>query len=562
MVKNLLTALKRWPITSVNVWMVSMVALFWICNPRRAWKTFVSNRRRCREDSGLRLLKEEEWPKQPELEKNKSVSEEHRPEREETLYSAKKEPDEWDALLARRKLWRTFRVTAWALRFKHNSLTKKHKTKKRTGPLTTEELSYARDQWIRREQAGVKPDIESPSWKLVTEGNTGIFKCKGRIPGYQPTYIEGGVFADKLIRHIHEDIKHLGVASTVAAVREEWWIPQQRSKVKKIINNCYLCKVFSTQPYGPTETAAPPPVRTECGRPFETTGIDFAGPLSYMISKKEQGKCHILIFTCATSRAVHLEMTKSQTTEEFQRKLNAFITRRTRPKSIVSDNAAVFKTTATWIRMIRKSEALQDFLAQQQIMWQFNLSRSPWWGGLYERLIKEVKRTLYKTMGRTHLEYAQVEAVVMDIERHLNNRPLTYMESESGEEQVLTPNTTTIEDIELDRDEVTKLHARLNEKRQHVWQRWKKEYVHSLMESDRIKRGECNYPEIGEIVLIIGDEKNRGEWKKGRVLTHIRGRDRVVRGVGLLHKGNQIQRPLQLICPLEYEADMKGTRRS
>ncbi|XP_068723917.1 uncharacterized protein [Montipora capricornis] len=416
MVKNLLTALKQWPITSVNVWMDSMVALFWICNPGKAWKTFVSNRERkiaeitqetgiewryCPTDRNLAdlgsrgaslekmqrgqwfegpewLLKEEEWPKQPELEKTKSCSDEHRPEREETLYSAKKEPDEWDVLLARSKLWRTFRVTAWALRFKHNSLTKKHKTKKRTGPLTTKELSYARDQWIRKEQAGVELDIESPSWKLVTEGNTGIFKCKGRIPGYQPTYIDGGVFADKLIHHIHEDIKHLGVASTMAAVREEWWIPQLRSKVKKIINNCYLCKVFSTRPYGPTETASLPPFRTECGRPFETTGIDFAGPLSHKISKKEQGKCHILIFTCATSRAVHLEMTKSQTAEEFQRKLNGFITRRTRPKCIVSDNASVFKTTATWIRKIRKSEALQDFLAQQQVMWQFNLSRSPW----------------------------------------------------------------------------------------------------------------------------------------------------------------------------------------
>ena len=43
-------------------------------------------------------------------------------------------------------------------------------------------------------------------------------------------------------------------------------------------------------------------------------------------------------------------------------------------------------------------------------------------------------------MGRTHLEYAQVEAVAMDIEGHLNNRPLTDMESETGEEKVLTPN--------------------------------------------------------------------------------------------------------------------------
>ena len=93
--------------------------------------------------------------------KSKSVSEEHRPEREEMLYSAEKERDEWDTLLDRSKLWRTLRVTAWALPFKHNSLTKRHKTKKITRPLTTEELSYAKDQWIRKEQA---------------EENTGIFK--------------------------------------------------------------------------------------------------------------------------------------------------------------------------------------------------------------------------------------------------------------------------------------------------------------------------------------------------------------------------------------------------
>ena len=259
MVKNLLTALGRWPIRSVNVWMDSMVALFWICNPGRAWKTFVSNRvrkiagitqetgiewRYCPTEKNLAdlgsrgaslekmqrgqwfegaewLLHEEEWPEQPELEKTKSVSEEHRPEKEV-------------------------------------------------------ELSYARDRWIRKEQADLEPDLGSPGWKLVTDENTGILKCKGRIPGYQPTYIEGGVFADKLIRHIQNDIKHLGVASTMAAVREEWWIPQLRSKVKKIINSRYLCKVFSAQPYRPTETAALPPFRTECGRPFETTGIDFA----------------------------------------------------------------------------------------------------------------------------------------------------------------------------------------------------------------------------------------------------------------------------------------------
>ena len=86
-----------------------------------------------------------------------------------------------------------------------------------------------------------------------------------------------------------------------------------------------------------------PRFQAEEGWLFETTGVDFAGLLDYKVTKKEQGKCYVLIFTGATSRAVHLEVTKSQTVEEFQRKLNSFIARKTRPGLIISDNASVFK---------------------------------------------------------------------------------------------------------------------------------------------------------------------------------------------------------------------------
>ena len=41
MAKNLCTALQRWPIKSVTIWMDSMVALYWITNPGRGWKVFV-----------------------------------------------------------------------------------------------------------------------------------------------------------------------------------------------------------------------------------------------------------------------------------------------------------------------------------------------------------------------------------------------------------------------------------------------------------------------------------------------------------------------------------------
>lgn len=600
--KNINTALLRWPIKSTTIWMDSMTALYWICNPGKPWKVFVSNRvRKIAEitndskivwkycptkmnlaDLGSRgsplnkmeaekwfegpdwLLDEEGWPEQPKLETSTIISEECSPAKLNALLTVDREPDEWDVVIEKHPYWKAMRITAWAMRFVNNCRAKNAQGEE-IMPLTLEEISDAEERWVKRVQSDVNVELENPGWTIVKD-DRGILRCKGRITGYQPIYLEKGVFTDKLIRHVHKEGLHLGIPNTMAAIREKYWIPKLRSKVKKVINDCAKCKTFSTKPYGTTATAALPAFRTESSRPFQTTGVDFAGPLEYKISKEEKGKCYILIFTCATSRAVHLEVTKSQTAEELQQKLTAFITRRTRPELIISDNAQTFKTTAEWIQQIRKSEALQDFLAKQNIRWQFNLAKSPWWGGMYERLIKDVKKTLYKTMGRANLTLEQFESVVMDIERHLNNRPLTYMESEAGEEQVLTPNLIMwgqdahiIEDIEADLDEVSKIHRRLMEKKQHAWRRWKTEYIHSLMESHRISKGTDRHPEVGEIVLLVGDEKNRGEWKKGKVTRLIRGKDGVIRGVKLLHKGHQLERPLSLICPLEIQAATQST---
>jgi hypothetical protein len=71
------------------------------------------------------------------------------------------------------------------------------------------------------------------------------------------------------------------------------------------------------------------------------------------------------------------------------------------------------------------------------------------------------------------------------------------------------------------------------------------------MESQRVNGKPVNAPEVGEVVLVVGEEKNRSEWKKGRVVRQVKGKDGVVRGVVLLHKGHTIERPLQLVCPLE-----------
>ena len=60
------------------------------------------------------------------------------------------------------------------------------------------------------------------------------------------------------------------------------------------------------------------------------------------------------------------------------------------------------------------------------------------------------------------------------------------------------------------------------------------------MEYHRVNKNTSPVPEIGEIVLIVGEEKNKGRWMKGKVVKHVKEKDGLVRGVIILHEGNYL----------------------
>ena len=108
-------------------------------------------------------------------------------------------------------------------------------------------------------------------------------------------------------------------------------------------------------------------------------GVDFAGPLfvkSKVKDDPEMAKVYIALFTCATSRAVHLELVPSLDAPTFLLCLGRFIGRRGLPKLIVSDNA---KTLVSLFEL----EDVQEHLSSKGIRWQFNLAKAPWWGGFF-----------------------------------------------------------------------------------------------------------------------------------------------------------------------------------
>ena len=336
------------------------------------------------------LLNKIDWPDQPVLKSTSQVNEETKKVTDVIAYTSKRKPDEWDNLLDRKSYWKTLRISSWILRFINNCKAKAKNEKGTAVPLQTEEILRARNYWIVKVQKDIPEILEKPGFKLEKDPETGILKCAGRVQEYKPIYLENGVFTQKLVQCVHQKIGHLGVASTMATLKEEWYMIHMRAQVKKQIRQCNIFKVFSTKPFRGNITAPLPKFRTDVSRPFQHSGVDFCGPVVYR-ENKEEAKAYVIIFTCAAMRAVHLESTKSQLADEFQAKLNAFITRRTRPETLISDYGGAFKATADWIRNLRRSGRLHDYFVQQEIIWKFNVSKAAWWGVIYERLIKDIK---------------------------------------------------------------------------------------------------------------------------------------------------------------------------
>ena len=147
--------------------------------------------------------------------------------------------------------------------------------------------------------------------------------------------------------------------------------------------------------------------------PFRVVGIDFAGPFHL---KGQDEKAYVINFSCATTRAVYFTTMQNLVASDFIDKLNEFIAVRTRPKKIISDNAQMFQAASKFIKKLRKSEELHDYLSDQGITCEFILAKSTWKGSFYERLHKDLKNILYQKLGRSHLTYEGLSRVIKDIE--------------------------------------------------------------------------------------------------------------------------------------------------
>ena len=405
--------------------------------------------------------------------------------------------------------------------------------------------------------------------KLKPFERDGILYLGGRVPlpaNRKPLVIvpASGRVTELLVMHHHLSCGHAGASHVLSSVRRKHWIIHGMATVRRILKGCSNCRLLNAPPC--QQVMAPlPNFRTEVDfYPFIHTGLDYFGPI-YVKVNRTRVKRYGCLFTCMQTRAVHIEIVHNMTTDSFLMALLRFIGRRGRPKFIYSDNGSNFVGAEAELKSLCRSlnqGRIHDAMLVHEIEWCFNPPSASHRGGVWERMIRSVRKVLSHLI-RDQLVTDEVLLTCMaEAERIVNDRPLIPVYDDPDQPTVLRPsdmlilrhNTGLVSDVIPLRERLTKYWRQSQHLANTFWKRWKTEYVPLLQTTQKWLMPKRNLVK-GDLVLLCKDDAPRGCWPKGIVIETYPGVDGLVRQVLVKTKGGPSRRDVRSLCLLEGAED-------
>ena len=476
-------------------------------------------------------------------------------------------------------LTRLHRVTAWVLRFCQNC--RAGSDRRSTGPLSASEIAAAELLWLKTAQSDcfadelsalkMKKNI-SPKSRLLPlcpyiDGE-GLIRVGGRLrhasmpdaSRHQIVLPPEHDVTRMLAVQYHSRLAHPGPEHTLCAIRERFWPLRGRATVKKWTASCPVCKRRRAQPAPPVMADLPVSRVTSHEPPFSRVAVDYFGPIQVKRLRKTE-KRYGCLFTCLATRAVHIEIAHSLDADSFIMAIRRMSARRGAPKVVYSDNGTNLRAGEKELRECLRemnSDKITDSLSQKGIEWHFSPPAAPHFGGVWERMVKSVKRALAVIMRETVSDETLL-TMMCEAEGIVNSRPLTHVSSRPDDLQALTPshlllgrgNPCLPPGAFTDSDLTTRRRWRHAQRMaDHFWTRWRREYLPTLTTRPKWLRDTRNL-KVGDLVLIAEDNEARGHWPLGRVTRCIPGSDGRVRSVQVKTSTGTYTRPAARLCLLE-----------
>ena len=326
-----------------------------------------------------------------------------------------------------------------------------------------------------------------------------------------------------------------------------------------------------------------PADRTDTSPLFTNVGFDVFGPWSIRTRKLRGGAANSkrwgLVFTCLSSRAIHIQVLESMDASAFICALHRFFAIREPASLLRCDRGTHFiaaKSELDDALAVLDQQMVEKFVAEQGCEWLFNPPHASHFGGVWERQIGTVCRILdamFMEIGSSQLTHELLTTLMAEVTGIVNSRPISAIPSDTDDPQPLTLNALlTMKTRPLappPGDFIPQdLYAQKRWRRtqylaDQFWIRWRREYLQNLQA--RPKWNECQ-PDLaeGDIILVKDSKVHRNSWPLGRVLEAIKSEDDKVRKAKIaIYKKRELKtivRPvIELVMILPQQETSKQT---
>ena len=307
------------------------------------------------------------------------------------------------------------------------------------------------------------------------------------------------------------------------------------------------------------------------------------GPIDIRDTVKQRTRKKVwgVIFNCAVTRAMYIDLTEDYGTDSILQTLRRFVCIRGCPGEIQSDQGSQLIAAAKEIAELVQNwdwTPIHEWAATNKITWKLAPAEGQHQNGLSESLVKLTKRSILHKIAGNILTFSQLQTVLFEICNIINSRPIGIITGSDPEcPSPISPNdlilgraTSSVPQGPFDQagsKNITKRFRFLQELVSQWWSSWYQSVFPKLVPSYKWLQRHRNV-KIGDVCLIRYRNEARCTYRLGRVQEVKLGHDKLVRTVVLKYKlptennYRTVDRPIHgvsVIVPVEEQSTLNPT---